>query len=317
LLALQLAEMARHLSSGIPFDLVEAGAGNGRLAADLLQTLARDDRELFERTRVHLVESSAAARAAQATTLGPLAVRLASSSDSLPERFDGVLVANELLDALPVHQVVMHGTELREVYVIAGTDGLATVEGPPSTPALAEYFSDLGVTLEDGWRVEVNLAARGWIADVASRLQRGFVIVIDYGYHAQQLYSATRADGTLTTFRRHVMTSAEDVRGPAWLAAAGEQDMTTHVDFTTLQRAAEHAGLVPLGLLDQTYFLMSLIDGLSLDTGGTSTPALKRRLALKTLLMPGGLGSTMKVLILGKGVGRPRLKGCSYRARLT
>src|SRR5205823_9246538 len=98
---------------------------------------------------------------------------------------------------------------------------------------------------------------------------------------------------------------------PAWLEQPGERDITAHVDFTSVQRAAEAEGATALGLLDQTYFLLGLgaaeMDGADLKT----------RLALKTLLMPGGLGSTLKVLLLGKNVGTPALRGCSFSVRLT
>jgi SAM-dependent MidA family methyltransferase len=98
---------------------------------------------------------------------------------------------------------------------------------------------------------------------------------------------------------------------PAWLEDAGERDITAHVDFTSVRIAAEAEGMTTLGFLDQTYFLMGL-GAVTADAGD-----LKRRLALKTLLMPGGLGSTHKVLILGKGVGTPKLAGCSFRVRVT
>jgi SAM-dependent MidA family methyltransferase len=100
---------------------------------------------------------------------------------------------------------------------------------------------------------------------------------------------------------------------PAWLTAPGEQDITAHVDFTSVRAAAEAAGFTTLGFLDQTYFLLALAEPARFEGSAT----MKERLALKTLLMPGGLGSTHKVLILGKGVGTPMLAGCSYRMRVT
>jgi SAM-dependent MidA family methyltransferase len=185
------------------------------------------------------------------------------------------------------------------------------VEGPPSTPALGKYLDRIGAILQPGWRAEINLRALDWIRDAARRLRRGFMILVDYGHAARELYSARHAQGTLTAFAGHTMTGQEE--GTAWLAAAGESDLTAHVDFTSVQRAAEDAGLVTLGLLDQMYFLLGLVES------GAWTPAgtLAQRLALKTLVLPGGLGSTMKVLVLGKHVGEPALAGCSYRVRIT
>ena len=313
LLATQLEEMFQLLRASdfrpqtSDFALVEAGAGNGRLSGDILRALRDRHRALYSQVRLHLVEASAAARDAQAAALGDLRDRLASSSASLPESFEGVLIANELLDALPVHQVVMREDGLKEMYVAAA---LHTIEGPPSTPALQAYLDRLGITLEPGWRVEINLRAVEWIRDVARRLRRGFIILIDYGHEARELYSASHAQGTLTTFSRHQTGMAQGVDA-AWLERLGEQDITAHVDFTSVRDAAEAEGLTTVAFLDQTYFVLGLVEA-------WTAPALaERAAALKTLVMPGGLGSTHKVMILGKGVGTPTLKGCSFSVRVT
>jgi SAM-dependent MidA family methyltransferase len=222
-------------------------------------------------------------------------------------------VANELLDALPVHQVVMRANGLREVYVQAHEGRLVTREGPPSTPDLAGYLDAACVRLERGWRAEINLSALAWIRDLAASLRRGFAILIDYGHEARELYSATHAAGTLTTFSRHTMAGPGAPNDALWLRNPGEQDITAHVDFTSVRAEAERGGFTTLGFLDQTYFLLALADVERLG----DAERLEERLALKTLLMPGGLGSTHKVLLLGKGVGAPLLKGCAYRMRVT
>jgi SAM-dependent MidA family methyltransferase len=316
LLEIQIAEMFGVLESqaSLPhFDLVEAGASDARLSADVLASMRTRDAGLYARTRLHLVEASRAARDAQRDTLGDVADRLATSSKGLPDSFEGVLIANELLDALPVHQVVMRDNGLRELYVVATRLGsLSLIEGPLSTPALADYLDRIGVTLESGWRVEINLQAVRWVREAACRLRRGFMILIDYGHEARELYSPTHSAGTLTTFSRHTMEGARsNPSEPAWLRNPGDQDITAHVDFTSVRAAAEGEGLSTVAFLDQTYFVLGLLphDGPEND--------LKRRLALKTLLMPGGLGSTMKVLILAKGVAAPTLRGCSFRMRVT
>ena len=170
----------------------------------------------------------------------------------------------------------------------------------------------LNVVLEPGWRVEINLRAVDWIRAAVRNLRRGFIILIDYGHPARELYSVTHAAGTLTTFSRHTMAGPERAGDrPAWIERPGEQDITSHVDLTSAHQAAEAEGANVLGLLDQTYFLLGL------GAAEMDSADLKTRLALKTLLMPGGLGSTLKVLILGKGTGAPALRGCSFSARLT
>ncbi len=187
---------------------------------------------------------------------------------------------------------------------------LRTVEGPLSTPRIAEYLERVGARLEPGWFAEVNLAAADWVQDVAKRLERGFLVLVDYGHEAATLYSASRAAGTLATFRRHASEARES--GPGWLMEPGERDITSHVDLTGVRLAGLAAGLECLGTVDQTYFLLGL--GLAarlLEDGAADAVAIKRRLALKTLLLPGGMGSTHKVLIFGKRVDAGALRGLS------
>src|SRR5439155_15774724 len=169
---------------------------------------------------------------------------------------------------------------------------LTTVEGPPSTPALAEYLDRIAARLEPGWRVEINLRAVEWIRDAARRLRRGFMILIDYGHEARHLYGASHSSGTLTTFAGHRMSAADS--GPAWLDRPGEQDITAHVDFTSIRAAAEAEGLETIGFLDQTYFLLGILASNREEFENVEN--LQTRNALRTLLMPGSLGSTPKVL---------------------
>lgn len=317
LVEVQLAEMFGVLAGlkGCPtgaaqpfraaFDLVEAGAGNGRLSADILRAARTRHPAFYDAIRLHLVEASAAARAQQRATLGGAADKLASSGASLPAAFEGVLVANELLDAMPVHQVTMTEDGLREIYVQASTLNaqLSTVLGEPSTPRLQEYLDRVGARLEPGWIAEINLNAVDWIRDAARRLRRGFMILIDYGHEARELYSASHSAGTLTTYRGHKS-------GGTWIDRPGEQDITSHVDWTSVRAAAEAEGMQTIAFLDQTYFLLGLLSAFSSQSSALSPQ-------LKTLIMPGGLGSTMKVLILGKDVGAPTLLGCSFKVRAT
>ncbi len=319
ILAIQLAEMFDRLRESRPgsesrpstFDLVEAGAGNGRLSADVLSSLRRRRRDVYDAVALTLVEASGTARAAQRETLGDFAERLVASRRTLPDRFRGALFANELLDAMPVHQVVMRADGLREVYVEAGRDGrLAPIEGPPSTPALREYLDRVNATLEPGWRAEINLRAIDWISDAARRLERGFMILVDYGHEAHELYGPGHSAGTLTSFSAHRGEGSES-GAPSWLQNAGAQDVTAHVDFTGIRQTAESEGMTTIGFVDQTYFVM----GIAQDW--TADELAARAAALKTLIMPGGLGSTQKVLILGKNVGTPALRGMSFSRRAT
>lgn len=320
LLARQFAEMWRLAGeggSGAPA-LVEAGAGNGRLARDVLDHLAAACPDLYRTLRLTLVERSPAARAAQTATLGEHAVRLAGAATELPAGVRGVVFANELLDALPVHPIVMTADGVREVYVDRDGDRLVERLGPASA-AVRAHVARFGIRLEPGWRAEVCPAAVAWVAEAARRLTRGFLVLIDYGHESRELYSLTHARGTLTCYRGHrVAVGGDNGVAAPWLEEPGASDITAHVDLTAIRAAAEQAGLQTLAVLDQTYFLLGLA---ALDGEPAARPAdlgtLRQRLALKTLLVPGGLGSTHKVLIFGRNVGTPRLQGCTFSQRAT
>jgi SAM-dependent MidA family methyltransferase len=315
LVAAQLEEMWR--ISGGAFDLVEAGAGNGRLSADVLDAARVRWPDFYDAIRLHLVERSDAARAAQAVTLGMHASKIVSSGPALPAAVTGAIVANELLDALPVHAVVMRESGLRELFVGVGGNRFTLGEAMPSDPRLASYLDWVGARLAPGWHTEVGLAATDWVRQAARTLRRGFLLLVDYGHESAELRSATHAAGTIRTFRRHVGSegSASHDLGGA-LENPGDRDITVHVDLTGIRLAAEEEGLDTLAALDQTYFLLGL-GAAELAGSGGSPREIRRRLALKTLLWPGGLGSTHKVLVFGRDVGRPALRGCSYRVRLT
>lgn len=326
LLAVQIAEMRQILASrrgsarptaSEPFDLVEAGASDGRLARDVLDWAASHDRAFYDSCRLYLVEQSAAARAAQRDTLKAHAPKLAASTANLPTTVRGVIVANELLDALPTHLVTMTADGLREVVVDVDGDTLVTRTALPSTPELASYLARVGVTLEPGWRAEINLQAIGWMRNAARALAEGFLILVDYGHPAERLYSAARAGGTLTACSGHTSVGPEaDPKRPGWLDDPGERDLTSHVDLTSISMAAESEGLTLIAAMDQMYFLLGLADAID-EASGTSAAGIGRRLALKRLLLPGGPGSTHKVLIFGRGVGCPSLRCQSRGARLT
>ena len=309
LLATELAEMAALLGpANAPFTLVEAGAGDGRLSHAMLRGLKKVAPHVCSHTHLHLVERSAAAREAQRAVLTAWTDQ-AIASDQLPDEFEGVIVANELLDAMPVHQVVMRETGLGEIYVDTDGEHLVTREGPLSSDRLRSRLASLGITLAPGARAEISLAATDWVRDAASRMRRGFMLLFDYGDEADRLFGPGREAGTLTTYRRHHQETAGG--GTPWFENPGEQDITAHTDFTSIREAAVAQGCTALGLMDQTYFLMALA-GPRIESFDDA-----ERLAFKSLVLPGGLGSTMKVLVLAKNMGTPALRCCSGATRLT
>ena len=310
LLTVQFEEMWRvHLGEPARFDIVEAGAGNGRLSRDVLDAAQRDYPDFYRAIRLWVCErSETARRSAEHETLVDHAERLAGFGPDLPASVSGVILANELLDAMPAHAVVSTPEGLREIYVGERDGQLTETPGPLSDVAIAQQIEEIGATLPAGARAHVSLAASRWVDAAARALRSGFLVLVDYGRPGSELYSAAHPGGTLMTYRSHTARQH-------WLTSPGEQDITTHVDITAIVRAAEAAGLRTLGVVDQTYFLMSLGLADRLQTGD-DRDAVTRRLAARTLMMPGGLGSTMKVMVFARHEAVPVLKGLTS-GRLT
>jgi SAM-dependent MidA family methyltransferase len=159
--------------------------------------------------------------------------------------------ANELIDALPVHLVRVQAGQLEELYVTLSDNRLVLEPAPLSTPGLASYFERLDLLPGEGCRAEVNLAALDWMRAAAARLSRGMLLVLDYGYPAEELFSPERRLGTLLCYARHTLNSEP-------FARVGQQDITSHVDFSSLRWAGESSGLVTLGLVSQRQLLYNL-----------------------------------------------------------
>lgn len=288
------------------FDIVEAGAGNGRLMRDLLDELERLCPEAYGASRVRLVERSDAARAQHPVGLGPHAGRLQSSVE-LPPAIDGVLVANELLDAMPAHRLVRRGDTWREVYVDADAVGLTLVEGGLSSPGVAQHVAALALEVPEGSVIDVSPAAVAWVRDAARRMRRGLMAFIDYGEQARGLFAGHHLEGTLVSYARHLAdppTRGRSAARPPWLEDPGRRDLTVHVDFSSVSRAAEAEGWKVAAFVDQMRLLIGLGLGRRLSTStGAGRADLARRLAAKTLASPTGLGATHRALLLTRGVG--------------
>ncbi|MGH9703314.1 MAG: class I SAM-dependent methyltransferase, partial [Candidatus Acidiferrales bacterium] len=238
LLARQFAEMWDVLGKPNPFWLVECGAGSGRLAGHILDFVERNFGELYSALRYVAVESSAGRRLAHAASLSRHfdANRITSSPEIPPEVPAGCVFSNELLDALPVHRVIRERGALREIFIGLKEDELIEIKGALSTPAIGEYFSRQRIELMEGQQAEAGLAACQWIERAGVRLGRGFIVSIDYGHEASELYNERHMRGTLLAYEHH-RTSEEYSRAP------GDQDLTAHVNFTALDLWGRSAGL--------------------------------------------------------------------------
>jgi SAM-dependent MidA family methyltransferase len=275
-----------------PFVVVEHGAGEGALAVPLLDALSPSIRyrpvEVDERRLARL-----RARLAEAG----LAERLDDASAGAP--FDGVAIANEVLDALPVHRVRRSGDELRELAVDIGPDdAFIEVDIPPTTPALAERLDIEGIELADGQTAEVCLAIDAWVADATAALRRGLLVLIDYGAPATELYDPVRRrDGTLRAYVRHQVHDDP-------YRFVGRQDLTAHVDFTAVEWAARAAGLTTLGITTQAEALMGLgiedrLREIQADPATTFEDYALLRSALMRLLDPAAMGK-FRVMVFGR-----------------
>jgi len=314
LIARQVHQMWEILGHPAPFTLVEMGAGRGFLCSDILNYCRSQFGEFYRCLGYVLAEVSGPSIEKQRSLLSPfLHERKVEWSD--PERllngtqkFFGCLLSNELIDAFPVHLLQQKDGKLWEIYVAGGDDSFQEVLGPPSHPALEEYFLLYGSPLEEGQRAEVNLKALDWIAKVSEVLRTGFILTIDYGYEAAELYDPTRRDGTLLCYFRHTISSNPYER-------IGVQDITAHVNFTALMKKGETLGLKKAGYAEQYKFLVALgllqdLENLERNSPSDSDPGfLKNKLAMRNFLIPGGMGTLFKVLCQSKGVGDVELLG--------
>jgi SAM-dependent MidA family methyltransferase len=254
------------------------------------------------------VERSAVRRITQATLLEKhVASGRFSSSAELPDEIAcGCIFSNEMLDAFAVHRVVQEGGELREIYVAHGEGGFYEEIGPPSSSAIGGYFDKQGIALHEGQMAEIGLSVCDWIEGAAKRLSCGFVLTIDYGHEARQLYDVRHMRGTLLAYERH-RASDEFYRAP------GEQDLTAHVNFTALDVWGSRGGLVRSGFTSQTNFLLALgrLTGFAdlHAAGADDHEQTAARLRFKTLIHPEGMGETFRVFAQHKGVDPPGLTG--------
>ena len=306
--------MARHLESvwlalDCPprFVVREHGAGTGALAAGILDGLRRSGAELFEAVRYQAIDASAPRLAILRARLDALGVAdCLDPPDDLPAV--GAILANELLDALPVHRVEggPDGSLLERFVALEPAEGaptgesptLTTVLGPPSTPALAERLADEGIALQPGQPAEISLAVDRWVADAGASLVRGELLLIDYGYPAAELYNPDRGS-TLRAYHRHRVHADP-------LVGIGRQDLTAHVDLTAVERAASAAGLTAIGRTSQAQFLAALetgelLVGLQSDPSTTLESYLQARSALVRMLDPRATGA-FTVLAFGRGL---------------
>ena len=296
IIAGQLEEMWIRLDRR-PFTIVECGAGAGLLCRDILRRL-KTNPELFDHLQYIIIEKSEWMRRKEQTLLaagGFLPKLRWESSLRHLTHIHGCILSNELVDNFAVHQVVMT-EQLMEVFV--AYDGGFREVLRPASPPLKNYLHEFRIALPKGYRAEINLEATEWIRDAAAALASGFVLTFDYGHCAADLYS--RKSGTLACYHRHHVAHCpyENI---------GEQDITTHVNFSALDHWGRRYGLEYCGYTSQTRFLQGLGLTAQLRRKGASTPQLRRLIEMS---------ERFKVLIQRKGLPRVFLSGLQFSQSL-
>jgi SAM-dependent MidA family methyltransferase len=309
--ARQLEELWQVLGRPVPFVVREHGAGSGALAVAILDGLVRDTSPLRDAIRYEAVEVDERRldEFRERVTAAGHAAALNRGSPSAA--VVGLILANEVLDALPVHRVVARDGRLREMYVDWSGERFVDREAEPSTPRLEERLRDEDISLADGQHAEIALAVDDWIPRVAAELERGILLLVDYGYTARELYSARRARGTLLAYVRH-RAHDDPFRN------VGRQDLTAHVDVTAVERAAERAGLQRLGVTTQAEFLMGLgvgdlLSAIQVDPSTSIESYLSLRSSVVRLLDPAATGR-FAVMAFGRGMAPDTsLRGFGFR----
>jgi SAM-dependent MidA family methyltransferase len=306
--ARRIEAMWAELGRPRPFHFIEYGAGSGTFAVSMLDGLRRrGSKDLLDAIRYEPIESNPRRlddlrrRFERDGLAGRLAEIGAPTDGSVP--VTGVILANEFLDALPVHRVVFRGGELLELFVVlreSAGGGFAEIAAEPSTPELAPRLADDGVDLAEGQVAEICLELDPWLRGVALRLARGYVLAIDYGYEAAELYGPRRLAGTLLGYRGHRVEENP-------FADPGLVDLTAHVDFTAVGRLAARHGLRTVSLATQSEFLVAA--GLEeewrafqVSPGLTPAEYIRARSGIVRMLDPRHMGR-FRVLVMARDAG--------------
>jgi SAM-dependent MidA family methyltransferase len=300
------------------FHIVEMGTGIGYLAKDMLEYLkgirvkGQGSKGIFEHLQYTIVELNPTVKAKQQELLSEFSdkIKWVSHINEL-EPITGCFLSNELLDAFPVRLIeVPDGpdSEPKEIYVSIDGNDFVEIKMPCSTE-VKEYLNEFDIKLSEGYKTEVNLKIKDWLSEVNNKLSEGFILTIDYGYPAQDYYSEDRNRGTLLCYYHHQINENP-------YQNIGEQDLTAHVNFSSLKKWGDELGLKTIGFCPQGTYLVSLgIDEVIKEIYGDS-PDFFEIAKIKGLILPQGMGESHKVMIQYKGKDEPELRGFSFRNQL-
>lgn len=292
--------------------ILEIGAGTGSFACELLQNLATTD---ALPDHYYIYDISPTLRNKQRNYLQAHCAQLLSRVtwlDALPINFSGTIIANEVLDALPVHRLAIKNNSIYEQVVVSNGDTF-NWELKPATGALLAAAEQITTEcrLAEGYQFEINLELSDYIQSLANCLSRGVILLADYGYGRREYYHPERRNGTLSCFYQHRVHDNP-------LLLPGKQDITAHVDFTAVAEAAVNANLAIIGYTSQSAFLLGngLIELAEQEESSQSeAERFKSHQAIKTLTLPTEMGDLIKIMGLSKGC-EPTLSGFALLNRL-
>ena len=304
LIARQLEQMWQILGEPPVFHVIEVGSGDGALARSITDVCRRTAPRFAEALYYVAADyepgwpQTPGGAFDQPDTLAGIQ-RVRGSGLGAFRNIVGCILCNELIDNFPVHRFAIEDGRVREVFVATDGQNFVEVLDEPSSPRIEARLAGLALSLPEGYRGEVNLAIEDWIHQVCGALERGFVLTIDYGELAEDLYSPENAHGTVVCFNRHAI-------GADPYQDIGQQDITCQVDFTSLMELGERRGLETVGYTLQRRFLANLGFNEFLDALGTQGLSAARaelsRIAMMTLVDPEEYGD-FKVLAQAKGLG--------------
>ncbi len=317
----QLEEMWEIMGRPSDFYAVEIGAGAGYLCKDILDYLR--NKEIFKSLNYVIVELNPYLQKNQEKLVADFREKIIwvsslnkiirsspphppLSKGGMGGKITGCIFSNELLDAFPVHIVEMED-ELKEVFVTFNGKELVEEKNKLISQEIANYIKEFSIVLQSGYRTEINLRIRNWLEDITTILSSGFLLTIDYGYSTKEYYDEDRTKGTLLCYHGHQFNENP-------YQHIGKQDITAHVNFSSLKKWGAELGLKSVGCCPQgTFLTASGIDEAITELYSDSTDYLVEISKIKGLIFPQGMGESHSIMIQYKGTGMPELRGFSMR----
>ncbi len=317
MIAKQLIEMWKLLGKPSDFQVIEMGAGIGYLCKDIFDylnktpqdsSLAQGKRDFLKSMRYVIVEPYTHFQERQKSLLKDENERPVTWTKSLRElnEITGCILSNELLDAFPVHLIEMDN-DLKEIYLNYNGKEFVEEKSSVSSGEITDYINQFDITLPPHYKTEINLQIKEWLQEVSSVLSHGFILTVDYGYSTREYYNEERSSGTLLCYHKHQYNENP-------YQNVGAQDITAHINFSSLKKWGDDLGLKTMGYSPQgTFLIASGIDEVIIELYSDSPDYLKEISKIKGLIMPQGMGESHSVMVQYMGDGSHELRGFSMR----